>query len=49
VRFYFDLGDTHPYRYEYTSGVPPVQPNGWQNMIEIDQVQIEMEAESGVY
>jgi len=49
VRFYFDLGDTHPYRYEYIPGIGPSAAPGLGNMIEIDQVQIEMEAESGVY
>ncbi len=47
VRFYFDLGDTHPYGYSYSGGVPTA--DGWQNMVEIDKVQIEMEAESGSY
>lgn len=41
VRFYFDLGDTHPYNCDFAGG-PPYADRGWSNMVELDEVVIEM-------
>jgi len=50
VRFYFDLGETHPFNTGYDSVAGNPVPNaGWTNMIEIDEVTLEMLPESVTY
>jgi len=48
VRFYFDLSETHPYRFEYVPGTG-VQANGWARVPELDVIGVEMVPESGAY
>ncbi len=44
VRFYFDLGDTTPYRHTYDGA--NVQRDGREHMVELDSVAVEMVPES---